>query len=615
MESSTDVRVSSDTKNRVKYCSCEHIEDVHRISVTGAVEAPSYDFGCNECACPCFKIDEEVTTLKEAMDIDLSKSRVKPYDHQVIGVHWLTKDIDEAAGRIHPNCFFLADDMRLGKTKQVIDAAQVLFWQNKINRVIVAAPAPVRTVWYDRELGELAKHLWMDTPAQVTEYHGKGRSWKWGKWGEDDRRLEWFITNYEYIGVDMQKTDMPGEWSGWNVDPLIEFFCTPQTMLVLDESAWVKSFKANRTRACMMLRQHVGRIVLLNGTPIAHSPGDLFSQSYLLHPDILGCHTSTEFKRMYATTKQQSFRGRRPFLKVMGWKNQTLLQKRLAPYVLRRMREDCLDLPPKLPPVVMSATLTQKTWDMYKELRDEFILWLNDNTSASAAQAGVRAMRLAQLTSGFLGGLSVESECPCEGEDAECEACTGSGIITQGQPPAPVGDEKLKVLTSWIEQRLDEDENLRMLIWCRFRPELFRIHETILEKFPQVRPGKIHGGQKKVEREDAMRIVHPEVKYNGPGILVGTVGTGSVGLNMAGAHEVVYASNDYSLFKRKQSEDRPHGPGQTTAVSYHDIIAEGPKGQETIDHVILVALKNRDEVASWTCSAWIKALRKAAENE
>ena len=43
-------------------------------------------------------------------------------------------------------------------------------------------------------------------------------------------------------------------------------------------------------------------------------------------------------------------------------------------------------------------------------------------------------------------------------------------------------------------------------------------------------------------------------------------------------------------------------------VSYFDIIATGPQGQKTIDHTVVKALKNKEDIANFTTSAWIDAL-------
>src|SRR5678816_1878583 len=93
------------------------------------------------------------------------RSNTEPYAHQLIGISKLTE----------MRYFALFDEMGAGKTKQVIDAAQILFEHNIIDRVIVVAPVAVRSVWYDPELGELKKHLWPDVPVWVTEYHARRR--------------------------------------------------------------------------------------------------------------------------------------------------------------------------------------------------------------------------------------------------------------------------------------------------------------------------------------------------------------------------------------------------------------------------------------------------------
>jgi len=83
-----------------------------------------------------------------------------------------------------------------------------------------------------------------------------------------------------------------------------------------------------------------------------------------------------------------------------------------------------------------------------------------------------------------------------------------------------------------------------------------------------------------------------------------------MGLNLTASHTVVYLSNDYNLKTRLQSEDRVHRPGQTSPVSYFDIVAEGPNGQKTIDHTIMKALKAKDDLAKWTASAWLSELKE-----
>jgi hypothetical protein len=79
-------------------------------------------------------------------------------------------------------------------------------------------------------------------------------------------------------------------------------------------------------------------------------------------------------------------------------------------------------------------------------------------------------------------------------------------------------------------------------------------------------------------------------------------------LNLTAAHTMIYLSYDHSLEKFLQGNDRVHRPGQVHPVSYYDIIATGPKGQKTIDHHIIQSRYNKDSLATWTVSAWQRAL-------
>lgn len=117
--------------------------------------------------------------------LDFSRCRLPPFQHQIEDVAWL---LDKPYALI-------ASEMRTGKSATVILAAQFLFERDAIDRLVVVAPSPVRDVWFDRMLGELAKHLWADLAATVVEY-ASGRLRQWRSGPEAVRRLECWVTNY-----------------------------------------------------------------------------------------------------------------------------------------------------------------------------------------------------------------------------------------------------------------------------------------------------------------------------------------------------------------------------------------------------------------------------------
>ena len=476
----------------------------------------------------------------------------------------------------HP-AFFLADEMGAGKTLQVIVTAQLLHEADVIDRVVVVCPASVRFVWVDEELGELKKHLFL--PAFVTEYHAKLRQWG------NKAGLRFVITNYDFIRDECKKSGIVNE-------RLIRLLahCGPKTLLVLDESSAVKNHSAQQTKACMALRKKCGRVILLNGTPIANNPGDLFSQALMMDPKILDCKSWYVFRARYA--KMGGWMQKQ----ITGWVNLEDLQRRLAPYVLRRLKKDCLDLPEKLPSVPLAVPLTEQTWRIYKQMRDEMVAWLTSTTVVTVAQAIVKAIRLAQITSGFVGGVEDEVE------DWES---TVAPVISIKE----VGREKLDFFLAWLEERLAEDPNFKLLVWCRFRPELARVLAALQQR-GGLSLGEIRGGQKKDERDAALRLLDPRTAPEGPVVVCGTPSSGSMGLNLTTAHTVIYLSNDFSLKTRLQSEDRVHRPGQVNTVSYYDVIATGPQGQKTVDHVVMKALRDKEQLASWTTAAWVRALQE-----
>lgn len=517
------------------------------------------------------------------------RSEHAPFLHQVEGINAIVNWDDPFSGRIFGGCFALFDEMGSGKTYQVINAAQILFERNLVDRVFVVAPAPIRSVWFDPELGELKKHLWPDIPAWITEYHARRRQWKQGLPRTDGRALKWIITNYDYIRDQARLATLMNLGS-------------KRAMLVLDESSAIKNPSAKQTKSCFQLRGHCGRVVLLNGTPTNNSPGDLFSQARMMDPKIYGIKSLHQFCARYAV--MGGWQGR----KALSWHGIEEIQQKLKPYVLRRLKEQCIDLPEKLETVPMPATLTSKTWNYYKQMRDDMVTWLSEDTLVTAQQAIVRILRLSQITSGFLSGVQQGDVDYSEGTD-ESE---GKETPLKVGMTEEIGTEKLELFLQLLDVLLNQDPNLKLLIWCRFRHELLRLSYALQNKKYVNQPsfGLIWGGQKREDRDHALRLLDPRTAPVGPAFVCGTPATGAMGLNLTAAHTVVYMSNDYNHKTRIQSEDRVHRPGQVHHVSYFDIVAEGPQGQRTIDHIIFQALQNKEDLAKRTASAWIRDLQK-----
>jgi hypothetical protein len=499
------------------------------------------------------------------------------FAHQEVGVQRL---------RAEPY-LWIGDEMGAGKTVQPIAAARPMFDTGMIERVIVLAPSQCyREIWSDRDLGQIAE--FSEEPVRVIEHRPKKRIWTRGS----GAALEWIVSNYELV----RNT----KW----MKPLLDV-ANERTLLVLDESIHVSSQSAATTRAVHKLRQKCGRVVLLNGTEGGgDTPAALYAQCKIMSPTVLDCSTWYEYRARYAvmggfSTLQWTVdpatgaRVRRMMpVQIKKWVNLDDLWGRIRPHYLRRLKTECLDLPPKLPPVAIGVELTKKTWAVYKQMRDESLAFL-ESGQATANHAAVRALRLAQVTSGFIGGV----------QDV------GDEGLPYGSPQIrEIGSEKLDAFVSWAVERMEQDACPKIASWCRFRAEAERTARALSGRIGSARVGLIIGGQSDDQRSASVRLLDPRFAPDGAAITVGTTRAGAYGLNQSAADKVAWQSNEYSHVARSQSADRPHRPGQTRPVGYFDFVASGPDGQRTIDHQIAKALKSKQDIAGWSARDWYAAI-------
>lgn len=518
------------------------------------------------------------------MKLDTRKFKSQPFAHQLEGIEALVKN----------KAFALFDEMGAGKSKQVIDAACVLAERGEIDTVIVVAPAAVRSVWLDKDFGEIKKHSWGDT--HVIEYHANGFQFKWSTYDmRDEDEITWIITNYEFLR------------SIKNLSTLTKKVHNLNVMLVLDESSYLKSRTAQQTKAIRDLRGHCDRCVLLNGTPVTNSPLDIWSQFQILDPKILSNRYNDNFyhfRSEYAVMRSGRSGGR-SFQKCVSFKNLDKLSKLTKPYVLRRLKKDCLDLPEKLY-TVREVPLTNESWERYKTLRAEALVELGDGEMQLEPNAGVRLMRLAQLTSGHLGQSNASITGLCTTCDTNHREPQDHPFFSEFQEnfTLDVSSEKL----DWCVKYLTEECTARaVIVWCRWRRERERLYAELLDR-KDIFPSMIFGGQSNEHRRLSIEGFLKDMACRK--VMIAQPHAGGFGLNLQVATEAIYLSNDYSLGVRLQSEDRCHRPGQTSNVLYTDVIAVGPKGQQTIDHLITKALRSKEDLSRMTCARWRRELEE-----
>ena len=82
------------------------------------------------------------------VELDWSRCKYPPFEHQIVGVTKLVKEPTVA----------LLDEMGAGKTKQVIDAACFMYENSMIDTVLIICPAQVKDVWIHPQYSQIIEH-------------------------------------------------------------------------------------------------------------------------------------------------------------------------------------------------------------------------------------------------------------------------------------------------------------------------------------------------------------------------------------------------------------------------------------------------------------------------
>jgi superfamily II DNA or RNA helicase len=226
----------------------------------------------------------------------------------------------------------LADDMGLGKTVQAIAAAALLHQLRDIQRVLVVCPASLKHQWA-REINRFTSFS-----TSVIEGNIKVRR-------EAYLHPAFFnIINYELVLRDE--------------DDLLRL---KPDLIILDEAQRIKNWRTKTADAVKRLRSPYAFV--LTGTPLENRLDELYSIFQFIDPNILG--PLWRFNQRFFQVERRDTGS----YKVLGYKNLDELRGVIAPYVLRRVRDEVLnDLPERLDSNFF-VSMTDPQWNAYEEFR------------------------------------------------------------------------------------------------------------------------------------------------------------------------------------------------------------------------------------------------------
>lgn len=337
-------------------------------------------------------------------------------------------------------------------------------------------------------------------------------------------------------------------------------------LVIFDESSKLKNNRAKVTKTVvafcdvMRLKKAPPKIFVMSGSPAPNNELEYFPQMRCLSPDVLG-RSFYAFRNTYF--QPAGYMGHQwRLLKGKGAE----LQERMKKHAIYIKKEDCLDLPEQLDQV-LHVPMNVEQARAYRTMVNDLISSMSDGSLALAQNTAVRAMKLRQITSGFLR--------PDIGVDDAGEYVFQAPVLTW------LSEAKLKAL----EELAEETAPKRLLVWVNFHAEtdailaLLKKHGTV-EQITGRTPVKDRPGvvQRFRSGETRFLVAHPRAAGHG--------------LTLVECDLACYFSLSYSWEDYKQSRDRLHRAGQRHAVTYIHLVAPG-----TIDEDILRALRRKEDAA------------------
>ena len=465
------------------------------------------------------------------------KFKMKPFAHQIEA---LKRSVDK-----ENYAYFM--EMGTGKSKVLIDNMSMLYDKGRIDGVLIIAPKGVYRNWLSEEL-----------PLHLPDHIEKTIVlWKAAISKTQQRRLNTLFETNEDLHILLMNVESLSTKKG--VDFATRFLISHKTLLAIDESTTIKNPKAKRTRNILELSKDAKYRRILTGSPVTKSPLDLFTQCYFLDPFLLGFFSFYAYRNRYAHMRRVVISGREINL-VASYQRLDELEQKIKPFSYRILKEDCLDLPPKVW-TKRFITLTSEQKKVYEQMRTTALAQLDGNLMTTVTVL-TQLMRLHQITCGHM--------------------------KTDEDEIIDLKNNRLDELMSILDEVTG-----KAIIWANYQHDILKIENAIKKRFADeskdimvtyyglTPPDERHKNIKKFQENKETRF------------LVGNPQTGGYGITLTAANTVIYYSNSYDLEKRLQSEDRAHRIGQKHKVNYIDIVAE-----DTVDEKIVQSLRNKINIAS-----------------
>lgn len=436
-------------------------------------------------------------------------------DYQETGLSWLA-----FLREYHLNGI-LADDMGLGKTVQTVAHIQNEKLAGRLTHpILVIAPTSLMGNWR-REIIAFAPKL------KVVVLQGPDRH----QYFPSIAQADVVLTTYPLLPRD--------------ADTLL---AEKYHLLVLDEAQMIKN---PRAKAAQVVRKiNAQHRLCLTGTPMENHLGELWSLFDFLMPGFLG--NLKTFKRFYQN----------PIEKHGDMDKRAQLARRVAPFMLRRKKDEVEKaLPPKTE-MIRSIPLGKSQAALYETIR----LSMETRVRETIASKGLARSHITILDA----LLKLR------------QTCCDPSLLKLQQAKKVKESAKLEMLMEMLPELLEEGR--RVLIFSQF-VSMLRIIEDKLDE-NNIAYLKLTGETRKRD-EVIQRFDDKEAD-----VFLISLKAGGVGLNLTSADTVILYDPWWNPAVEAQAMDRTHRIGQNKPVFVYKLLTEG-----TVEEKILALQEHKKALA------------------
>ena len=417
--------------------------------------------------------------------------------YQMEGVHWLER----------LRCMYLngilADDMGLGKTLQAIVAISQNV-KKKSGPSLIVCPTSLLHNWKEEchKFNAKLKAIVIDgIPSQRKKVI------------EGVKDYDVVITSYTLLQKDIEAYKL-----------------MPFSYVILDEAQHIKNRGTRNAKSVKMVQ--ADHRLILSGTPIENSLDELWSLFDFLMPGFLSTYDRFVERYIRVTGDEQR-------------KNLEYLRKKVAPFILRRMKSDVLDDLPPISELVYHCQLSEVQLDLYRSYaqsaRDELVK-LVERDGFDRVQIHVLATltRLKQI-------------------------CCHPAIFAK-ETAEPGDSSKYEMLLDLL-QTLVEGKH-KTVIFSQYT-RMLQIMKADFE-LRGIKFSYLDGSTK--NRLEVVKDFNEDPTIS---VFLVSLKAGGTGLNLVGADTVIHYDMWWNPAVENQATDRVHRMGQKSSVSAYKLITLG----------------------------------------